>query len=431
MMASPKKRLFLKTIGATGLLGSLCPIGNALAQLKVEIAGVGANQIPIAIGQFWDDPAGENQITSIVAADLQRSGLFRVIPSNDLVRETGTIDDSFWKSKGADALLGGSLSRADGRIEIRYRLHDTAKGAALAASGLKVNPQFIRLAAHRVADDVFEKMTGIRGPFATRIAYVARSGNEYRLEIADSDGENAFAAFRDTEPVISPAWSPDGSKIAYVSFGPKKATVFVQELATRQRIAVANFKGSNSAPAWSPDGRRLAIALARDGLTHIHMVNADGTDLRRISAGDWIDTEPCFAPDGETIYFTSDRSGSPQIYRMSQSGGEVRRVTDKHGNYNISPAISPDGKLLSYISRRDKLFRVYVLELANGQESRLSDGPIDESPSFAPNSRYIMYASKSGGRANLSVVAVDGSARYTLNAKASTIREPAWGPFTK
>ncbi|MCE2867951.1 MAG: Tol-Pal system beta propeller repeat protein TolB [Oxalobacteraceae bacterium] len=430
MMASSKKRLFLKSIGVTGLLSSLCPIGTALAQLRVEIAGVGANQIPIAIGQFWDDPAGENQITAIVAADLQRSGLFRVIPSNDLIRETGTIDDSFWKSKGADALLGGSLNRADGRIEIRYRLHDTAKGVALTASGLKVNPQFIRLAAHRVADDVFEKLTGIRGPFATRIAYVARTGNEYRLEIADSDGENAFAAFRDSEPVISPAWSPDGSKIAYVSFGPKKPVVYVQELATRQRFAVANFKGSNSAPAWSPDGRRLAIALARDGLTQIHMVNADGTDLRRILTSNAIDTEPCFAPDGEAIYFTSDRSGSPQIYRMSPSGGEVRRVTF-NGGYNISPAISPDGKLLSYISRRDGRFQVYVLELPNGQESRLSDGPSDESPSFAPNSRYIMYASKSGGRANLSVVAVDGSARYTLNAKASTIREPAWGPFTK
>ena len=429
MMASLKKRLFLKSVAAGTLAGGLYPAA-VLAQLRVEIAGVGANQIPIAIGQFWDDPAGDNQVTAIIAADLERSGLFRVIPSNDLTRETGAVDESFWKSRGADALLGGTLSRADGRVEVRYRLHDTVKGVTLTTSGVKANPQFIRLAAHRVADDVFEKLTGIRGPFATRIAYVARSGNEYRLEIADSDGENAFVAFRDTEPVISPAWSPDGSKIAYVSFSPKKPVVYVQELATRQRIAVANFKGSNSAPAWSPDGRKLAIALARDGLTQIHTVNADGTDLRRILTSNAIDTEPCFAPDGAAIYFTSDRSGSPQIYRMSPTGGDLHRVTF-NGSYNISPAISPDGKLLSYISRREGRFQVYVLELANGQETRLSDGPRDESPSFAPNSRYIVYASESGGRAHLAVVAADGSSRYTLNAKASAIREPAWGPFTK
>ena len=430
-MASLKKRLFLKSVAASTLAGGLYP-GAALAQLRVEIAGVGANQIPIAIGQFWDDPAGENQVTAIIAADLQRSGLFRVIPSTDLIRETGAVDESFWKSKGADALLGGTLAHADGRIEIRYRLHDTAKGVTLTNSALKANPQFARLAAHRVADDVYEKLTGIRGPFATRIAYVARSGtgsgNEYRLEIADSDGENAFVAFRDNEPVISPAWSPDGSKVAYVSFNLKKPVVYVQELATRQRIPVANFKGSNSAPAWSPDGRRLAIALARDGLTQIHMVNADGSDLRRILTSASIDTEPCFAPGGEAIYFTSDRSGSPQIYRMNTLGGDLRRVTF-NGGYNISPAISPDGKLLSYISRREGRFQVYVMELASGHESRLSDGPRDESPSFAPNSRYIMYASESGGR--LSVVAVDGSASYTLNAKAAAIREPAWGPFTR
>lgn len=429
-MASPEKRFFLKSAAACGLIGGLYPLSTALAQLRVEIAGVGANQIPIAIGQFWDDPAGDNQVTAIIAADLQRSGLFRVIPSNDLVKETGTVDDGFWKSKGADAVLGGTLSRADGRIEIRYRLHDTAKGVTLISSGLKANPQFIRLAAHRVADDIFERLTGIRGPFATRIAYVARSGNEYRLEIADSDGENAFAAFRDSEPVISPAWSPDGAKVAYVSFNLKKPVVYVQDLATRQRIAVANFKGSNSAPAWSPDGRRLAIALARDGATQIHTVNVDGTDLRRVPGRADIETEPCFAPDGQTLYFTSDYSGSPQIWRMNADGGERRRVTF-NGSYNISPAISPDGKLLSYISRREGRFQVYVLELASGQESRLSDGPRDESPSFAPNGRYIMYASESGGRPHLAVVSVDGGSRYTLNARASAIREPAWGPFTR
>jgi TolB protein len=427
------KRSFLKLIALGGV--ALCfylPL-SAQAQLRVEISGVGANQIPIAIGQFFDDPASDNQITAIIKADLQRSGVFRVISSTDLIGESGTADDARWKTQGADALLGGKLRRVDGRLEIRYRLRDTAKGADLAASALTVNPQFIRLAAHRIADDIFEKMTGIRGPFATRIAYVAKSGAEYRLEVADSDGENAFAAFRDTEPVISPVWSPDGSKIAYVSFNTKKPVVYVQELATRRRIAVANFKGSNSAPAWSPDARKLAIALSTDGLTQIFLINADGSELRRLTSGGAvgaINTEPCFSPDGQSIYFTSDRGGSPQVYRMNTDGGDIRRVTF-NGSYNISPAISPDGKMLSYISRRDGRFQVYVLDLASSQETRLSDGPRDESPSFAPNGRYIMYASESGGRGNLSVVTVDGSARYSLNAKASAIREPAWGPFTK
>jgi TolB protein len=430
MTASTMKRSFLKTIALGGAAACFYPLLSAHAQLRVEISGVGANQIPIAIGQFFDDPASDNQVTSIIKADLQRSGLFRVISSNDLTGESGNVDDARWKALGADALVGGRLRRVDGRVELRYRLRDTTKGADLAASALTVNPQFIRLAAHRIADDIFEKLTGIRGPFATRIAYVAKSGGEYRLEVADSDGENAFTAFRDTEPVISPVWSPDGTRLAYVSFNTKKPVVYVQELATRRRIAVANFKGSNSAPAWSPDGRRLAIALSRDGLTQVYLINADGGDLKRLTNSGAIDTEPCFSPDGQFIYFTSDRSGGPQIYRMNADGGDVRRISF-NGSYNISPAISPDGKMLSYISRRDGRFQVYVLELATAQELRLSDGPRDESPSFAPNSRYLLYASETSGQGNLSVVAVDGSTRYTLSAKASAIREPAWGPFTK
>lgn len=422
------KRTFLKLVS----VACLAPwIPAARAQLRVEISGVGANQIPIAIGQFWDDPAGENQISAIVKADLRRSGVFRIIETTDLVRENSATNDADWKSRGADALVGGSLRRSgDGRIEMNYRLRDTVKAADLSALSLTVQPQFARLAAHRIADDIFEKMTGIRGAFATRIAYVGRSGAEYRLEIADSDGENAFIALRSSEPVISPVWSPDGTRLAYVSFESKKPVIYVQDLATRRRTAVANFKGSNSAPAWSPDGRRLAIALAREGLTQIYLMNADGSDLRRLTNTAGIDTEPCFGPDGQTLYFTSDRSGGPQIFRMNVDGGEARRVTF-NGSYNISPAISPDGRMLAYVSRREGRFQLYVLDLATSQEIRLSDGARDESPSFAPNGRYIMFASEAGGRGTLSVVAVDGSARYNLSARASNIREPAWGPFTK
>ncbi len=422
------KRTFLKFLS----IACLTPLLPARAQLRVEISGVGANQIPIAIGQFADDPSGPNQIISIIRVDLQRSGIFRIIAKGDLIRETGSINDGLWKSLGADLLIGGSVRQlSDGRTEIRYRLRDTVKAADVSMMTLTANPQFIRMAAHRIADDIFEKLTGIRGAFASHIAYVSRVGADYRLEVADSDGENPMPALRSNEPIISPTWSPDGNRLAYVSFENKKPVVYVQDLSSNQRTAVASFKGSNSAPAWSPDGQKLAIALSREGITQIFQINANGSDLRRLTSSSAIDTEPCFSPDGRTIYFTSDRSGGPQIYRMNADGGEVKRVTFS-GNYNISPAISPDGRMLTYVSRREGRFQVYVLDLATLQESRLSDGPRDESPSFAPNGRYVMYASDAdGNHGKLSVASVDGTTRYSLSSKASAVREPAWGPVTR
>ena len=422
------KRLFLKLIALLGLC-SVLPL--AQAQLKVDISGVGANQIPISIAGFVNESVSGQTLSSIIRADLERSGMFRLIDTQEAIAEDTAIDLPSWKSKGADALAIGSAAKlSDGRIEIRYKLIDTVRGATLTAQSLIVQQPFARLGAHRVADDIFEKLTGIRGAFATRIAYVSRSGGEYRLEIADSDGENAFIALRSSEPIISPTWSPDGGRLAYVSFESKKPVVYVQELASRKRVIAANFKGSNSAPAWSPDGRRLAIALSREGLTQIYSVSADGSDLRKLTHSNGIDTEPCYSPDGQSIYFTSDRSGGPQIYRVNADGGDLKRVTFG-GNYNISPAISPDGKMLAYISRREGRFQLYLLDLASSREMRLSDAALDESPSFAPNSRYILYATEAGGRGSLAVASIDGSAKYTLSARASNLREPAWGPFTK
>lgn len=403
---------------------------SAHAQLRIEISGIGTNQIPISVAAFADEGLLKQSPSAIIKADLQRSGLFNVIGSPGEVSETALIQYSQWKTKGADALVLGRVTRlADGRFELRYRLLDTVRATELSAFILTVQPQSMRFAAHRIADDIYEKLTGVKGAFTARIAYVVKSGSEYRLEIADSDGENPIAVTRSNEPLISPVWSPDGGKLAYVSFeNKKKPVVYVQDLASSNRTLLAEFKGSNSAPAWSPDGTKLALALSRDGLTQIFTINADGSNLKKLTSSSGIDTEPRYSPDGESIYFTSDRSGGPQIYKISIEGGEARRITF-NGTYNISPRVSPDGKMLAYISRRDGRFQLFSLDLSNSQELRLSDSSPDESPSFAPNGKYIMYATMSGGRGTLAVVSTDGRSKYTLTSKAANIREPTWGPF--
>ncbi len=422
------KKYFLQFIALTFLLATG---SSALAQLKIEVTGVGSDQIPISVANFADDLPGDQSMSAIVRADLARSGLFGIIESKEIIPENAPLDPATWKARGVDAVVTGSvISGADGRIEIRYRLRDVTKASDISQLEIKTQAQFSRTAAHRVADDVFNALTGVRGTFSTRIAYVAKSGSEYRLEVTDSDGENLFIPFRSTEPIISPVWSPDGKKLAYVSFDNKKPIVYVQELDSRRRIPVANYKGNNSAPAWSPDGKKIAIALSRDALTQIYLINADGSDIKRLTKSNGIDTEPCFSPDGQTIYFTSDRGGSPQIYRMTVEGTDVRRVTFR-SDYSISPTVSADGRMLAYISGRGKNYQLHLLDLTTSAERSLSTASHDESPSFAPNSRYIVYSSNSGGKGALTVVSTDGTTRYSLSTKTSNIREPAWGPFTK
>ena len=403
----------------------------AQAQLRVEISGVGANQIPIAIAAFADESIAPQQVSAIIKADLERSGYFKVMSTGTPMSETTAVNYSDWKAKGADALVVGSVQRlADGRFDVRYRLLDTVKSTQLSALAQSAAPQMTRVSAHKIADDIYEKLIGARGAFATRIAYVTKAGREYRLEVADADGEGTQVALRSNEPIISPAWSPDGTKVAYVSFEARKPVVYVQDLVTRKRTVVANYKGSNSAPSWSPDGNRLALALSRGGLTQVYIVNADGSNLQRITNTNGIDTEPQFSADGQSLYFTSDRSGGPQIYRMSVAGGEAKRVTF-NGSYNISPRVAPDGKTLAYIARREGKFQLYAMDLGNGQELRLSETAKDESPSFSPNGKYIMYATDSGRRGALAVVSVDGRVRHSLSTQAGDVREPTWGPFMK
>jgi len=426
-----KRNHVLRPFFVLGLCLLLASQVFAQETIRIEISGVGARQIPVAVAGFSGETSVKQKLSAIIKADLARSGMFRIIDTTDVLDQDAVVNHADWRSKGAEALAVGSVKSAvNGRYEVRYSLHDLAKKQPVSSLSLGSSEKALRLSAHKIADDIYEKLTGIKGIFSTRIAYITKAGREYRLEVADADGENRQVALRSNEPIISPSWSPDGTKVAYVSFEAKKPVVYVQNLVTKQRTVVANYKGSNSAPSWSPDGSRLAVALSRDGLTQVYIVNADGKELRRLTKTNSINTEPQFSPDGQWIYFTSDRSGSPQIYRSSISGDSAQRVTFS-GGYNISPRVSPDGRHLAYISRRGGQFQLYLLDLANNQEQRLSDTSKDESPSFSPNGKYIMYATEKGRRGTLSVVSVDGLIKQNISVQAGDIREPSWGPFMK
>jgi TolB protein len=420
-----KRTLLCLMVGLVGL--------PALAQFRVEVSGVGLTQLPIAIAPFRGDDVAPQKIGAIIQADLERSGQFRLIDAaGSGLDENARPDMSPWRQKGADSLAAGSITRlADGRYDIRFRLWDVVRGQDLGGQSYAVTTGDLRLAAHRIADFIYEKLTGDKGAFSTRIAYVTKAGPRYSLWVADADGENAQPALTSPEPIISPAWSPNGAQLAYVSFESRKPVVYVHDIASGRRRLVANFHGSNSAPAWSPDGRTLAVTLSRDGASQLYAIDAAaGGEPRRLSQSSSIDTEPAFSPDGKSIYFVSDRGGSPQIYRMPASGGAVDRVTFT-GSYNISPAVSPDGRWLAYISRVSGAFKLHVMDLSSGSATAITDTVADESPSFAPNGRLVIYATKQQGREALMTTTLDGKLKARLAGQGGDIREPDWGPFQK
>ncbi len=403
---------------------------SASAQFRVDISGVGATQLPIVVAKFRDEDKQQQPISGIVRADLERSGVFRLLPTDAVLDEGMPPNLSEWRAQSSDALVMGSVTRlADGRLDVRFKLWDVVKGADLGGQSTVVQAADARLAAHRIADYIYEKLTGDKGVFSTRIAFVTRAGKQYTLRIADADGEGGQSALNSPEPIISPAWSPDGRDLAYVSFESQKAVIYVQEVQSGKRRVVANFKGSNSAPAWSPDGQTLAATLSRDGGSQLYVMSRNGDNVRRVTTSNAIDTEPTFSPDGRSLYFVSDRGGGPQIYRTPVSGGAVERVTFA-GAYNISPAISPDGKTLAYISRLGGgNFKLHVLDLASGTVTPLTDTNDDESPSFAPNGRLIIYATRDQGRDVLMTTTLDGRIKARLMSTAADVREPMWGPY--
>ena len=393
------------------------PALPALAQFRVEVTGVGLTQLPIALAPFRGEAQSPQRISAIVQADLERSGQFRSIDAaGAALDEVSRPDMAQWRQKSADSLVTGSITRlADGRYDIRFRLWDVVRAQDLGGQSFVVSQGDLRLVAHRIADFVYEKLTGERGVFSTRIGYVTKAGGRYSLWVADADGENAQAALSSPEPIISPAWAPNGTQLAYVSFESRKPVVYVHDVASGRRRLIANFRGSNSAPAWSPDGRQLAVTLTRDGSSQLYTIDANGGEPRRLMQSSGIDTEPVFSGDGRTIYFV---------------GGNAERVTFS-GSYNISPSVSPDGRWLAYISRVGGAFKLHVMDLGTGAVSAITDTTADENPSFAPNSRLIVYATQQQGREALMTTTLDGKIKARLAGQGGDIREPDWGPYQK
>ena len=429
------RRAGLQTAFSLAALVCLAPMPT-FAQFRVEISGAGVTQLPMVIMAFRGDEAAPQKIGAIVQADLERSGQFKQMETGlSGLDESSRPDMNALRQKGADHLVVGSTIRlADGRFDVRFRLWDVVRGQDLGAQSYAVPAGDLRLAAHRIADFIYEKLTGDKGAFASRIAYVTKGGlgsaQRHTLWIADSDGEGAQSALASPEPIISASWSPNGAQLAYVSFESRKPVVYLHEVANGRRRLLANFRGSNSAPAWSPDSRQIAITLSRDGNSQIYVMDSSGnSEPRRLSQSSGIDTEPAYSPDGTSIYFVSDRGGAPQIYRMpsgGESAGRAERVTFG-GNYNISPAASPDGKRLAFISRVAGNFRLHVMDLSGQTAVMLTETNADERPSFSPNSKLILYATRQGGTEALMTSTLDGRIKARLLAQGGDIREPQWG----
>jgi TolB protein len=412
----------------------------AHASLQIEITSGVRDPIPIAIVPFAPAaPAdGGLDVAGVVQHDLEGSGRFKALPRERMPGKptrAEALATGDWKAAGSDYVLVGRVSALDnGALAVDFDLVNALTGARLATQRFAGPASALRNAAHRVSDAVYQKILGVRGAFATRIAYVAVDGTppaqRYQLIVADADGENAHLILDSRFPIMSPAWSPDGQWLAYVSFESKLSGVYVQLVRTGERRLVSARAGVNGAPAWSPDGRKLALTLGgSNGNPDIYVLDLATQGLTRITDDPAIDTEPEWAPDGRSLYFTSDRAGSPQIYQISSSGGgRPRRITFE-GNYNARPRVSADGTQLAMVTLDSGSYRIAVQDLSSGAVRVLSHGRLDESPSFAPNGASIIYSQREGGRGALATISVDGLTGLRLKAQQGAVGDPAWGPF--
>jgi TolB protein len=434
--------------GRIAVLAALLALGLAAAAsrparaaLQIEITSGVHDPVPIAIVPFAPAPPvdGGLDVAGVVQHDLEGSGRFRALPRTRMPANPTRSDQivtADWKSTGSDYVVVGRVSAlADGTLAVDFELVNTLTGARLAAQRFTGAASALRNAAHRVSDVIYQKIVGVRGAFATRIAYVAIDGTppaqHYQLIVADADGENAHLVLDSRLPIMSPAWSPDGQWLAYVSFESKLPGVYVQLVRSGERRLVSARVGVNGAPTWSPDGKKLALTLSgRNGNPDVYILDLTNQNLTRITDDPAIDTEPEWAPDGRSLYFTSDRAGSPQVYQVGIEGGHPKRITFE-GSYNARPRISPDGTQLAMVTLDNGNYRIGVQDLASGAVRVLSHGHLDESPSFAPNGATLIYSERAGNSASLATVSVDGLTGMRLKSQQGEVCEPAWGPFTQ
>lgn len=409
------------------------------AALRVEITKGADGAIPIAIVPFQRTGQAFNidDVSEIITNDLQRSGQFSPIDKNKLVAMPKDLQDvnfKTWRVAGIDHLvIGGVNVIGPDNYELNFRLLDVYKGVQVLGYQFFANKRTLRAMSHRISDLIYEKITGQKGAFETKIAYITalrQAGQQpkYQLQVADTDGYNPQIVLSSTQPIMSPSWSPNGKMLAYVSFEKRRPEIYIQNLYNEQRTKVTAYEGINGAPVWSPDGRKLALTLSKSGNPDIYTLDVVTKKLTQVTRHWAIDTEPTWTPDGRDILFTSGRSGKPQIYRIPANGGQAKRVTYE-GNYNTSPEVSADGRKLAFVQGEGNVFKVAIMDLETGYVEPLTDGPLDESPSFAPNGSMILYASTDNYRGVLSAVSSDGRFSQKLVLSEGDVREPTWGPF--
>ncbi len=418
---------------------------SATAQAQgvtIRIEGTEVSRTPIAVVPFaWQGRTSEPplDVSQVIRDDLYASGRFDPIPESGMLQTPTTrreVDFDDWTILGVEAVVIGTVTQTgDDEFTIQYHLFDPVRQEELDSFRLPATRNMLRRETHRIADRIYEELTGIKGVFATRVAYVSArevAGDEvYRLVVADYDGANEYPMLESTDPLMSPAWSPDGRRIAYVSFEDDRSSIFVQTLRTQNRIRVSAEPGINGAPSFSPDGRKLVMTLGGiDGNLDIYTLDLRTRERQRLTTHRGIDTEGTWSPDGRYIYFTSDRSGGPQIYRVPAAGGNPERITFE-GSYNARPRLSPDGEILAMIHNFNGNFRIAMMDLDSRNLIVLSTGSQDESPSFAPNSEIIIYATRFSGDGVLETVSVDGLIRSRRTSGTGDIREPVWGPFPR